>query len=184
VTPIVRAVCLLIPLVMVDAGPGPSGGARSSRDSRLPSAVRAQLNTAFPGWRFAALAKELEGTLTAEAGRRRSPEWVSGDYNGDRKPDYAVQIIRRGPMDSAQIVVAFLTTSRGYHGYIVHASGEHPGLWLRTSRRGERLHDLDRDLNGDSTLVLTNDAIDIQADEGGLTCAFEAGLWRCFTSAD
>jgi hypothetical protein len=67
--------------------------------------------------------------------------------------------------------------------YIVHATGEHPGLWLRTSRRGERLHDLDKDLNGDSTLVLTNDAIDIQADEGGVTCVFEAGLWR-FTSAD
>ena len=151
----------------------------------LPAAVRAQLTAAYPGWGFARLAPRLRSELVSEPGRRRSPEWVPGDFNGDRRTDYAVQIVRPGAADSAQLVLAFVASPGGYRRFVLQSTGEHLGLYLRTSRRGERVLDLDRNANGDSSFVLVHDAVDILSGEGtGTTCLYELGRWRCITSGD
>jgi len=159
--------------------------ARSSSAPELPAAVRAQLTATYPGWRFARLDPRVQPELVAEPGRRRSPEWVSGDFDGDGRTDYAVQIVRPGPADSAQVVLAFLARRGGYQRSVLTTFGEHLGFYLRTSRRGERVLDLDKDPMGDSSIVLRHDAVDIPSTEGtGMTCLYEHARWRCVTSGD
>jgi hypothetical protein len=151
----------------------------------LPARVRTQLTAAYPGWRFARVDPRLRSELIAEPGRRRSPAWVSGDFNGDGRTDYAVQIGRPGPRDSTQLVLAFVAGLGGYRRFVLHSAGEHLGFYLRTSRRGERVLDLEKDLNGDSSFVLMHDAVDILSGEGTVTtCLYESGRWRCVTSGD
>jgi len=151
----------------------------------LPSVVTAQLSATYPGWRFARILTALLSELTSDAGERRSDEWITGDFNGDGRADYAVQIVRPARPDSVQLVVAFLATRGAYTASLVSAQSEHFGVWLRTARRGEDVRDYDRWANGDSTFVLRNDAIMFLINEGGgMTCEHRSRRWRCFQSAD
>src|SRR5690349_3941127 len=112
---------------------------------QLPAAVRAQLSAAYPSWRFASLLPALRYELESD-GPRRSVEWVTADFDGDRRRDYAVHIVRPGPADSTQLVVAFLARDRGrYESSVAWAGGEHLGQILTTARRGERVRDFDKD---------------------------------------
>ena len=123
--------------------------------------------------------------LTAEPGRRRSPEWVSGDFDGDGRLDYAVQIVRRNPPEHAQAIVVLLARSKGYTTEVVQAMSEQDRVYLSVSRRGDRVRDLERDENGRVTVVLSRDAIDIVwVESAALTCVYEAARWRCIVSAD
>lgn len=178
---------LLCLLLLSPHGSTAAWAALSGGMAELPDAIRVQLTAAYPGWRFAKLDPRLRPELLADPGRRRSAEWVSGDFNGDRRSDYAVQIVRPGSADSAQLVLAFVATRGTYQRFLLQATGEHLGLYLRTSRRGERVLDLDKDLNGDSSFVLVHDAVDMLSTEGtGVTCLYEAkaNRWRCVTSGD
>jgi hypothetical protein len=151
----------------------------------LPAAIRAELSAAYPGYRFARLHPGNHSELSAEPGNRRSAEWVSGDYNGDRRTDYVVQIVRPAPADSSQLVIVFLAGAASYDRFVLHAVGEHLGIYLRTAPRGERVLDLDKDINGGTSFVLLNDAVDILFTEGaGMTCLYETRAWRCVLSGD
>jgi hypothetical protein len=171
-----------IPLAVSATRPVPAAAA-----AELPGAVRAQLSAAFPGWRFARLLPALRHELESD-GPRRSAEWVAGDFDDDRRGDYAVQIVRAGPLpaDSAQLVVVFLGRDHvRYAVSIVWAGGEHLGQILTTAKRGERVKDFDKGAMGDSTFVLKHDAVVVLINEGAaITCLYETDRWRCVQSAD
>jgi hypothetical protein len=152
----------------------------------LPTTIRAELSAAYPGWRFARLHPALRHELRSDDSRRRSTEWVAGDFDGNRRRDYAVQIVRPGPADSIQLVVAFLAGDRGqYQASVITAGGEHMGTILTTAGRGERVTDYDKGTMGDSTFVLAYDAVVLLINEGGgITCLYERGRWRCVVSGD
>ena len=152
----------------------------------LPKAIRTQLSARYPGWRFAKILPGLRYELVSDPTRRRSEEWVAADFNRDRRRDYAVQIVRAGARDSAQLVIAFIATREGqYQASIVNTGPEHFGIILTTSRRGERVRDYDKDDMGDSTFVLVNDAIvKIYTEGAAETCVYERAAWRCVPSAD
>ena len=162
-----------------------TGSLAPQRAPELPSAIRAQLSAEYPGWRFAKILPALRYELVADPTRRRSEEWVTADFNGDRRPDYAVQIVRAGARDSAQVVIAFLATGGRFRSSVVQVGGEHLGTILTTSTRGARVRDFDKDEMGDSTFVLANDAIVLLYNEGAAaTCMYERAAWRCVVSAD
>ena len=174
------SVLIAVPAAWAGGSPASSTQARA-----LPAAVRMQLSAAYPGWRFARVGPVGQSDLAAESGRGRSAEWVSGDYNGDRRTDFAVQIVRQGPADSAQLVLAFLAVPGGYRRFLLTAGRVHLGLYIGTSRRGDRVFDLEKNADGDSTFVLLNDAVDLLSTEGGgSTCLYESGRWRCVLSSD
>jgi len=175
-----RALVLLMFLLAWRA----TAGAIVAGAPELPAGVRAQLTAAYPGWRFARVDPRLRPELVTEPGCRRSPEWVSGDFDGDGRTDYAVQIIRPGPRDSAQFVLAFVARRGAYQRFVLKQAGEHLGFFLRTSRPGERVLDLEKDLNGDSSFVLVRDAVDILSGSTGTTCLYESGRRRCVVSGD
>lgn len=160
--------------------------APSTSAPELPAAVRAELSAAYPGWRFARLLPALRHELQSDDSRRRSTEWVAGDFDGNHRRDYAVHIVRPGPADSIQLVVAFLAGDRGqYRASVITAGGEHLGTILTTAKRGERVTDYDKGAMGDSTFVLVHDAVVLLINEGGgITCLYEQGRWRCVVSGD
>jgi hypothetical protein len=152
----------------------------------LPAAVRAQLSAAYPGWQFARLHSALRHELQSDDSRRRSTEWIDGDFDGDQRRDYAVHILRSAPADSIQLVVAFLAGDRGqYRASVIHAGGEHLGTILTTARRGERVTDYAKSGTRDSVFVLAHDAVVLLINEGGgITGLYERGRWRCVVSGD
>ena len=150
----------------------------------LPAAVCVRLSAAYPGWRFAQLLPALRHELQSDASRRRSTEWVAGDFDGNHRRDFAVQIVRPGPADSIQLVVAFLAGDRRqYRASVITAGGEQLGTILTTAGRGERVTDYVTGAMAESTFVLGHDAVVLLINEGGgITCLYERGRWRCVVS--
>jgi hypothetical protein len=154
------------------AGSGPEAG------STLPVEVRVTLAQQYPGWRFAAQS-------AVRLKRGQSPEWVSADFDGDGRADYAVQIVRPAPPDTAQLVLAFLRRAEGYemHELLGYPQNEHS--YLARARRGERRPDLDQDPNGQKRFVLRHDGVDVlYAEKAGHTCLYEDRRFRCVLTGD
>jgi hypothetical protein len=79
-----------------------------------PAAVRAELDTACPGWRLAAVLPEIEQEI-----RSRTPSWpanlIAGDFNADKKTDLAVLIDCRGLVQ----LTAFLSSDSGFSMHVL-----------------------------------------------------------------
>ncbi len=169
-----RVVALLFAAVLVWLDVVPAQGAES-RARGLPAAIRAELNKLYPGWRFAEV-----GPALRPLPRGRAVDWISGDFNGDRRPDYAVQIVRPGPEVNSQMVLVFLARGRGYAHFTALAFLRNRETYLGRARRGERRPDLQTDPSGGSQFVLRTDAIDIiYGGQAGHTCLYEHGEFRC-----
>lgn len=153
-------------------GPGLRGPAA------LPAALRAQLDREYPGWRFADVLPALRRGL--RPGER--PGWVRGDFDGDGRADYAVQIVRpAAPPDSAQLLLAYLRRPPGYARRLVRAGGVHRGIYLAAGRRGQHGHDLE----GDTAFVYRADAVEVvYAEQARETCLYLGGRFRCLLTGD
>src|SRR6478672_11552305 len=76
--------------------------------SPLPVAVQQVLEARYPGWRFA----ELDPHLAHDLARGLSAAWVTADFDGDGRRDYAVQLVApSAPPESAQQVIGLLARS-------------------------------------------------------------------------
>jgi hypothetical protein len=123
--------------------------------------------------------------LKAQLAPGQTPDWIAGDFDADGQRDYAVQIVRPSSPNGTQYVLAFLRRGGGYQRLVVNSFPESQGSYLALARRGERVADLEADLNGDSTFVLRADAIHILfGQEAGSTCVYERGRFRCVLSSD
>ena len=153
----------------------------ASREAVLPALIRAELGRIYPGWRFAAVAPDLKAQLASE----QRPDWITGDFDADGRRDYAVQILHPASPAGTQHVLAFLRRGSGYWRLVVQSFPRSSGFYLALARRGERVTDLDADLNGDSTFVLGSDGIHVLfAQEAGSTCVYERRRFRCVVSSD
>jgi hypothetical protein len=170
-------------LTLASAGffPGVIVAQRPVTRPALPGLIRAELGRAYPGWRFATVAPELRAQLA----RGQTPDWIAGDFDGDGRRDYAAQIVHPSTAHGTQHVVAFLRRGGGYQRLLVSSFPQSRGAYLALARRGERVADLEADLNGDSTFVLRADAVHILVgQEAGSTCVYERGRFRCVLSSD
>jgi hypothetical protein len=148
-------------------------------DPTLPTRVRAALDAGYPGWRFATVLPALRRGLSH--GKR--PEWVTGDFDGDGRRDYAVQLVRaRARPDSVQLIIALLARDgASYERHVVMAGGIHHGIWLARGTRGTR----NRDLDADTVLVYRTDAIEIgYGEEAGESCLYLRKRFHCFVTSD
>ncbi len=169
-----RAGVLLFGVALVWLQIVPGEGAEP-RHGGLPAAIRADLNKAYPGWRFAEVSAAMR-----PRGRGQAADWVSGDFNGDGHPDYAVQIVRPGREVNSQMVLAFLAGGRGFTRLVVLAFLRNHETYLGRARRGERRTNLEVDPGGGNRFVLNLDAIDvIYAGEAAHTCFYQGGQFRC-----
>lgn len=143
----------------------------------LPRDVRQLLDQEFPGWQFATIIDSLKAEISPDS----SPEWVEGDYDGDGQADYAVQIVRPGPRDSQQVVIALLHRGKGYELHPLKSFGIQQAAFLRTSPKGQETMDLDND----TKIINAADVIDLlYGQEAGETFIYEKGQFRLIASGE
>jgi hypothetical protein len=158
-----------------------SDSTASASDS-VPAFVHEALTQAYPGWRVARLSP------AAAAAIPQARQWISADFDGDGRADHAVQIVQSSSTsDSAQLVVVFLFGDS--EPIVVAAGPENDIVYLSLAMKGDRVRDLDANLNGDSAYVLATDGIHINfAEKASMTCRWmESGGTRpflCRTSGD
>ena len=164
------SVALLVSLLAVTAG--------CNTSNRAPHEdVRRLLDQKFPGWQFAT----ISDSLTAQISPDSSPQWVQGDYDGDGQTDYAVQIVKAGPRDTQQVVIALLRRGKGYDLHTLKRFGIQRATYLRTSPKGEETMDIEHDRK----ITNPTDVLDLlYGQEAGETFVYEKGQFRLIASGD
>jgi hypothetical protein len=176
-------VAFTLMLVLEVAGRCTTGG-----QAGLPLDARRRLDAVYPGWRFASVTPALQRSLPATV----SAAWVSGDFDGDGKRDYAVQLVQpSGPADSQQRLVALLRRPRTYEVVTVQAYPLSQTIYLAPEPKGTRAvdlahsADLDSSSAGDSVVVLPHDGFDILfGEEAGSTCFYASPRFQCVVTGD
>jgi hypothetical protein len=158
-----------------------STGASLPAQAGVPAAIRHQLSERYPGWHFAGLTTESGPTMLSGG----SPAWISGDFDGDARTDYALQVVVRENQDSLQRVIAFLARGRDYKATTLDSFPASGMAYLVRAARGEKRVDLDADPNGEQHLRLEHDGIDIVFGEvAASTCIYQRVRFRCVISGD
>jgi hypothetical protein len=143
----------------------------------LPPDAQRFLDERFRGWRFASVHAALQAKLPADS----SPEWIEGDYDGDGKTDYAVQIVIAGPPESQQIVLVLLRRGDGYELHTLTSFPVQAAAYLRTSPKGEETMNVDKG----TKFVNPTDAVGVlYGEEAGETFVYEKGRFRGVISGD
>lgn len=140
----------------------------------LPRSARAKLDRKLPGWKFTdaspAVREFVKNYLKASA----SPVLIRGDFDGNRKRDYAV-LVTAG---SKTYLAIFLTRRTGYK---MHVFEEPSTDYLMLAERGSRAYNYDQQRQ----ITYANDAIvTVIFEKGGSSYVFQNGRFRSFTSID
>lgn len=113
------AFLLLLPLFII---------APSTFAQDLSAKARAYLNMKYPGWKQTAVAIDCSSDFSRSV--------VGGDFDGDRKRDYAVKFVR----GNKGYIVALLERGSTYQGHVLQSSSsrEIKNTGLSISRKGEQ----------------------------------------------
>jgi hypothetical protein len=161
--------------------------AATAQSGSMPRELGNALDARYPGWRLA--------TTTGFPNER---QWVRGDFDGDGRAEYAVQIVRAaqdgGVRDDRRQLVLVAWRGRGdrsraFDFTIVREEAVSELTYLALARRGERVPDLDADENGTRSYRLARDGIHILYGEvAGTTCQLTPNVsprrFQCRTSGD
>lgn len=147
---------------------------------QLPSAIRARLDTEYPGWKLAEVSPGAYEDYRYHRFRVR-PNLIWGDFDGDGKRDYAVAIEHPGHLRPELVVIAFLRRGRSFHSYTLEASAASPTTYLWPHSQGEKGFDF----NLNKYFVYAHDAVGVAYGEvAGVSYLFEHGAFRKIVSSD
>jgi hypothetical protein len=147
-----------------DAPSGPSGSA----DAKIPPQVRSILDAHHPGWALAAASKE-DIDICMEKTSPFHPSVIWGDFDGDARDDYALQLTLCG----TAAVMAFFARGAEFEEVPVTDTKE-PGL-LVVARKGTRYFDHERGQGGEYGL----DTISLRyCEKSEVAFIFEAGKFK------
>lgn len=178
-----------IVLAVMCAAVGLYGQTPGSVTNALPTAIRAELTAAFPGWQVAAFPAKLD-RVWRRAFPDAIPNVLRGDYDGDGRLDVAVLIEYISGASSPQpkrVTRAFVFLHRVSGFRMLALTGEvefnaNDGLHLWPIARGEK----GRDLNTpDVEFAYEHDAVAVlYANRGPCTSFIYRGgefrsLWTC-----
>lgn len=152
-----RLIMVLLSVLLV----GPTAVAQTHQ---LPAAAVQKLNRRFPGWKFAEPSAEVQQFFKDQM-KGESPVAISGDFDGNRKRDYAVLIrhgsyfnTQRQPIGPRYYLIVFLRRDRHYK---MHVIKNPDGEYLCLAKKGT----CDYSYDEQKEITYANDAI--------LTCIFE-----------
>lgn len=127
----------------------------------LPLPIKTYLNRNYKGWKLSPTTREC-GVDTPNDGV------VTGNFNGDRKPDYAVKLTR----GKKGYIIAFLAQNIGYKPFVLHDTDVEDvnSLRLGVMKKGETF-ELGGDEQDGTRLRLQYDAPEdyrCESDVGGI----------------
>jgi len=114
-----------------------AGGATG--EPALPAAVREALDGRYPGWALAPVNGEIARWFS-EYGFDYAPSVVAGDFDNDKRRDYAVQFVRGGK----SLVVAFLDRGGKWERHELTDDAPDPFTFLLRYSRGEKDFDFEK----------------------------------------
>ncbi|MGV3539846.1 MAG: hypothetical protein ACO1OQ_08550 [Rufibacter sp.] len=146
---------------------------------QLPAALEVTLDRTHGLWQFPSL-------TTADAQRvpkeEQGPYFLEADFNGDRKPDFAVQIVER---DTA-FVYAFVSTSKtgeNWQEYLLEKNalqvqeGKKRSLqFLRLAKKSDKVNTQEKNF------TLPNDGISVGSEKSTAIYVFDDGQFRQYNT--
>jgi hypothetical protein len=131
------------------------------------------LNRRFSGWKFSDVRPEVR-EFFKENMRGASPVFISGDFDGNGRRDYAALVQLR----ARYYLVIFLRGTSGYKMYVVKDPN---GEYLSLARKGTR----DYNYNEQKEITYADDAIVTGIfEKGGSSYVFKNGRFLTFVSSD
>jgi hypothetical protein len=151
---------------------------------KLPSSARLTLNRRFLGWKVAEVSQEVRRFFETDM-KGKLPHLISGDFDGNRQPDYATLIWhgkeRNGEgkaIGPRSFLVVFLRKGTGYRMYVIKEPG---GEYLSLAKKGTKDYNYDKQ----KEITYANDAILTGIfDKAGSSYVYEKGRFRSFVSSD
>ncbi len=144
---------------------------------KLPNAIKTILDRDYPGWQFAEVAKEIYEFFKMEK-VEFDPNFIMGDFDGNGKRDYAIQIVHGGK----RIVLAFLKKGNFFKKYVLETSPEpNPDIYLWLLKKGEK----DYDYEAEKEFFYPTDAIGvIYFEKAGVSYIFKKGKFQMIVTSD
>lgn len=144
-----------------------------SYTENLPTQVRVILNRNFSGWKLSDVNPQVS-QFFIENMRGTSPVVISGDFDGNRRVDYAALVQWR----SRDYLVIFLRRSADYKMYVIKDPG---GDYLCLAKKGTRGYNYEEQ----KEITYANDAIFTGFfEKGGSSYVLKNGRFRSFVSSD
>jgi hypothetical protein len=146
--------------------------------------MSSSLDRRFPGWKYAEVDGEIRTFLKEYVSSFARPDIISGDFDGDGMPDYAVLIEQKLPVrklgetrDRKFYLVVFLKRSAGFKMHVLDPEGE----YLTLMRRG----DWDYDYETQSHFTYQHDAIFTGIfEKGGTSYIYKNGKFHTMITSD
>jgi hypothetical protein len=147
----------------------------------VPAAVKARLDANYPGWRLAEISPEAYEHYSHHR-LPFQPNFLWGDFDGDGRRDYAIEITHPGPKgEQRMVVLAFLRRGEGFEEHLLETGISTLDVYLWPHRAGERDFDFERERE----FRYRHDAIGVVYGEvAGVSYVFENGSFRKIVSSD
>ncbi len=100
----------------------------------LPPGVTSELDSRYPGWQMAPVAPQITAWFR-EYRFQFAPNLVTGDFDGDGKTDYVLQIQTK---ERQQILIAFLDRGRKFETHILASDPPDPFSYLLRMDKGSK----------------------------------------------
>lgn len=130
-----------------------------AQNKTLPDDCRKILDENFRGWKFKKILPEIQKFLRESYPKNVEGNFVSGDWNGDGKTDYAVlidhgnHILNDGTKLSRDVSIAFVRRGNTFRYFVLDTSGD----YLAFEKKGTTAYDH----NTQSGIRFSNDAISV-----------------------
>lgn len=147
---------------------------------KLPDAIRIILNKEYANWKFSGVSKEII-TFFNQNKFSFQPNLLIGDFDGNGKKDYAVQINNSIDSIHKRYVIAFLNKEGVFNSYILEMGNISPETYLYLFKKGEK----DYNYETKEEFQYKNYSIGVMYFEAsGVSYIFEEGRFQKIISSD
>lgn len=105
----------------------------------IPAAIRSYADSAYPGWRLSTITEEMRSAFFAHS--KSHPSYIRGDFDGNGKEDYALQITYPDSIQYSRAVTVFIAQGERFTPYLLRSGPEDPERYIFLSPKGAKRFD-------------------------------------------
>lgn len=154
-----------------------------SQTRELPDDCRKILDKNFRGWKYKAISADIKKFLQKNDAKNAAGNFISGDWNGDGKRDFAVLInhgtvtLNGGTKPERDVSIAFVRDRQSYKYFVLDTFGD----YLAVDKKGATAYDYETQSN----IKFDNDAIFVGIwEKGGRSFVWRKNKFIYFTTSD